>query len=250
MNIVLAHGVLGFDRFDFGPFARVEYFNGLKKHLKDTFGRPVLVAKVSPIGKVSDRGTRLAELVMNEYKAPKSVLVLAHSMGGLDTRWALRHVPGFAEVVKTVVTIGTPHFGSPVADAIATGDPAILRHVPLPVLLQLEVNQDALNDLTTNGARALDIADVPLVTYDSVAGDVTKEDARCSTAFLAVQTIFGLNTPNDGVVTVHSATRGKNVPEENIWPVDHAGLVGWDLNFPLAGNSVLHRYTALVKKFL
>ena len=253
MTIVLAHGVLGFDLFDFGLFGRVEYFNGVKDHLEDEFGREVLAARVSPVGNVSDRGTRLADRVMRKFKDRKSVIVLAHSMGGLDTRWALRHVPGFKEVVKTVVTIGTPHFGSPVADAIASGDPAILRQIPLPIRVGL--SQAAVDDLTTKGARSLDIADVEGVTYHAIAGDVTRKNARSSNAFLAVQTIFGLNTPNDGVVTVHSATRGAaKVTDDDVWPVDHAGLVGWNLDFPVSalfgGNSLLHRYTALARKFL
>ena len=44
--------------------------------------------------------------------------VIAHSMGGLDARYAIRNVPQVADRVKTLVTIGTPHRGSPVADAV------------------------------------------------------------------------------------------------------------------------------------
>jgi hypothetical protein len=58
MNIVLAHGVLGFGVL--GPF---EYFNGLEDHLRKDHGANVLTAIVHPIGSIETRGRALAKQI-------------------------------------------------------------------------------------------------------------------------------------------------------------------------------------------
>jgi hypothetical protein len=59
---------------------------------------------------------------------------------------------------------------------------------------------------------------------------VTQKGARSSHAFRAIQTLFGVNVPNDGVVPLASANRGRTEPPDRVWPVDHAGLIGWNLD--------------------
>jgi triacylglycerol lipase len=46
MNIVLAHGILGFKKI---PILNLEYFNGVKAHLEDKFNARVLVTKVDSV---------------------------------------------------------------------------------------------------------------------------------------------------------------------------------------------------------
>jgi triacylglycerol lipase len=41
--------------------------------------------------------------------------IIAHSMGGLDARYAITHLKAH-EVVASLTTIGTPHRGSPYAE--------------------------------------------------------------------------------------------------------------------------------------
>jgi triacylglycerol lipase len=230
MRIVLVHGVLGF-----GVLGPLEYFNRVKDHLRRAFGAEVFIATVPPIGSVESRGRELGRQILQQFAAGEQVHVLAHSMGGLDGRWALRNVPGLSPRVKTLVTIGTPHHGSPVADAIQAGR---IPALPLPaeaIVLELRINQAALHDLTTTVAKAFDLAtpDVDGVHYVHVAGDTSLPDAHCSVAFRAIQDLFRMPRHNDGVVTVDSATRGGTRHADLTLPVDHAGEIGWNLDHPI-----------------
>lgn len=255
MKIILAHGVLGFRVL--GP---LEYFNGVAAHLA-TLGVKVATAQVNPIGSVAERAATLAEFIVHEA-AGERVCVFAHSMGGLDARFALsNNVLDVARHVATLVTIGTPHLGSPVADAIQNGKADVLH-----VRVELKLNQAALHDLTTAVATKADLAmaDVEGINYLAVAGDMTQEGAHSSFAMRTIAALGGLNEPNDGVVTVKSATTrcGKEQPKKQpaiIWPTDHAGEVGWDLDTlqpvrvigvknPLADRSHLERYEDLVRR--
>ena len=246
MRIALAHGVLGFDFF--GP---VHYFNGVARHFTQKFGAEVFAANV-PLGSAALRGAELARQITAAFDDREPVHIIAHSMGGLDARWALRHVDGFASRVKTLVMIGTPHRGSPVADAIQRGDA-----VPLSLFAELRSNQPALRDLTTAVGEQFDdgTPDVDGVSYRYVVGNLGMPGARGSIAFRAVQSIFGLTRDNDGVVTVESATRGGTVSADLVWPVDHAGLIGWNLDlpvpasFPFSDVSHFERYDNVVQLF-
>src|SRR5207248_7006465 len=52
--------------------------------------------------------------------------IIAHSLGGLDARYALAHC-GLAKRVRSLVTIGTPHRGTPLADLATEGPLALAR---------------------------------------------------------------------------------------------------------------------------
>jgi len=246
MRIVLAHGVLGF-----GVLGPLEYFNGVARHLRQKFNAQVLSAQVPPIGSVAVRGRELANQILAEFDPHERIHILAHSMGGLDARWALRNVPGLAARVQTLVAIGTPHRGSPVADAISNGNTG---NIPLPLIAELRHNQPALHDLTTGVGKEFDrnTPDVDGVTYRHVVGNLSAPNAHCSLAFRAIQAIFGVHADNDGVVPVDSATRGGTVGADLVWPVDHAGEIGWNLDkpipasFPFADLTHLARYDAIV----
>jgi alpha-beta hydrolase superfamily lysophospholipase len=167
-------GVLGFSVL--GP---VEYFNGVVAHLENTFFPNVKVATahVNPVGSVAERADALARFIVH-VAGNERVCIFAHSMGGLDVRFAFsNNLFRVAEHIRTVVMIGTPHLGSPVADAIEKGDPAVLRDIPLPIRVELGISQRALHDLTTAQATKADAAmdDVPGINYVHVAGDMAQE---------------------------------------------------------------------------
>ncbi|MGF1533673.1 MAG: T9SS type A sorting domain-containing protein [Bernardetiaceae bacterium] len=56
----------------------------------------------------------MIETVSAAYNVPK-VIVIAHSKGGVDTDAALVHYGAYNKVDR-VITLGTPHFGTPLAD--------------------------------------------------------------------------------------------------------------------------------------
>lgn len=230
-TIVLAHGILGFGHI---PLISVNYFNGVAWYFKQLNHR-VLEPQVSPIGSVKTRGEQLEAAIRQEIPEDEEIHIIAHSMGGLDARYALAKYPKLAKQVKTLVTIGTPHHGSPVADAVVNKTGGELYDL---IPGYMKEWQASMIDLTTDAAISFNqtISDIESVRYIEVAGDASKS-SKGLIFFKMAQAIGNLKNEeiNDGVVTRSSALRygHEHLPD---WPVDHAGEVGWNhttlLRFP------------------
>jgi triacylglycerol lipase len=232
--IVLAHGVFGFGN-PLGLPAFANYFNGVSAHLQK-LGHDVLVPQVNPFGSIAQRGDNLATFIQRHTSPSQNVHVIAHSMGGLDARHAITNVFKSPKPVGTLVTIGTPHRGSPVADALCSGTDPLAAHLPALLLKPLERNAGALHELTTDFGRHFDemTPDVEGVRYIQVAGDASKGTHELFLFQFA--SIIGRmkREANDGLVTESSAIRSsKDWERLEDWPVDHAGEVGWSLDTPL-----------------
>ena len=231
-TIVLAHGVLGFGNL-IGVPTFINYFNGVAAHLRRS-GHNVIAPQVNPFGSVAQRGDQLAAAILRQAPAGERVHILAHSMGGLDARHAITHVPDVSGRVATLVSIGTPHRGSPVADAIADRTDPLFAHIPTFVVDQLQRNAGALHDLTTGFGRHFDetTRDMPGVRYVEVAGDASRGGHELFLFQLAAVIGRLKGEVNDGVVTRASALRDGHEHLAD-WPVDHAGEVGWSFDSPV-----------------
>lgn len=109
--IVLVHGLLGFDAV--GP---VQYFYGVPSELRRS-GATVYTASVSQSNSTEVRGDQLLkelQALKAKYGHEKFNLV-GHSHGGNTSRYVAGVAPG---LVASVTTVGTPHKGSKVADAL------------------------------------------------------------------------------------------------------------------------------------
>ena len=252
--IALAHGVLGFGNPAGVPIF-VDYFNGVAAHLRRA-GHTVIAPQVNPVGTVVQRGEQLAAAILARVPGDQRIHVIAHSMGGLDARHAITHVADVAERVATLVTIGTPHRGSPVADAIAGRADPLLEHIPRFIVDQLQRNAGALDELTTVIARRFDDAtpDMEGVRYIEVAGDASLGGQELLLFRLSAAIGRLTGEINDGVVTKWSAHRDGNEHLAD-WPVDHAGEIGWSLANPvpldvelpfIPASAHLRRYVAIV----
>ena len=229
-TIVLAHGVLGFGDLLPGILSflpSLHYFNGVADHLRDA-GHTVLEPQVDPIGTVKDRGDQLAEKILKQTKPGDHIHILAHSMGGLDARHAISNRTDVVGRVATLVTIGTPHRGSPVADAVERKAGPLFEVIPDFLRRKLESNAGALHDLTTEVCIAFDenTPDAASLRYINVAGDASKGDNELLLFQLAAAIGDLTGEVNDGVVTKKSALRANNQHLDD-WPVDHAGEIGW-----------------------
>jgi triacylglycerol lipase len=256
-TILLAHGIFGFGS-PMGRLPLLNYFNGVALHLRQQ-GHRVLTPHVDPIGSVEQRGDKLASFILKQVPEKKRVLhIIAHSMGGLDARHAITNVPGVAERVATLVTIGTPHRGSPVADMIAAGKGPLLHKIPSIIFQGLKSNLAALNDLTTAIGVEFDkkTPDANGVRYFNIAGDASRAGHQLLLFQLAEEIGQITGEVNDGVVTRSSAHRPGHKHLED-WPFDHAGEVGWSLSSPVPilfkvprifVPEHLRRYEELVKK--
>lgn len=138
LPIVLVHGIAnpnslkGFAgelKIPFlGNIKLFPYFRGIASHLtKNGFG-PILQPVLDFAAPSAERAHTLQAQVqafLNETGAEK-VNIIAHSMGGLDSRRMIADL-GMADKVASLTTIGTPHHGTVLADHVdnKAGDPLI-----------------------------------------------------------------------------------------------------------------------------
>jgi triacylglycerol lipase len=249
-NIVLVPGILGFSRIN-----GLEYFNGVPGHLKKAFpGIHVLPATTAPLGTVARRADRLARQIAEALDAgtldrSQPLHILAHSMGGLDARFLVHgNLRDLRPRIVTITTIGTPHFGSPVASFFDRVNP-----LECPWLGPLRENANAVHDLSEEAARTFneDVPDEPGIQYSEVAGIGRKGLRRTSLFFqLTFQLMKAKATENDGVVPFDSATRKRNPAAR--WPGDHADLIGHNLDHPGGAPAFPHleAYADLVRSLI
>jgi triacylglycerol lipase len=233
-NVVLVPGIFGFERF--GP---IQYFNGVAAYLEKAFpDLHVRAAATDPLGTVADRAGFLAGEISRLFGSSEEIHLVTHSMGGLDARFLVsRNLAAMSARVKTIVTIGTPHAGSPVATALEAVNPidslTALLGLENPFLDELRGKINALKDLSERGATTFNqqYADLPHIRYLEIAG--TGRDRQPPTSLFFAPMYFFVHAKagaNDGVVPVSSAQRGR--PLFATWAGDHADLVGHDLNGP------------------
>lgn len=227
-RIVLAHGILGFGTVL--PMQPVNYFNGIKR-LYEAGGRnEVRCPSVLPLGSLDARSQSLASQVLSYWPDDgQKIYLLAHSMGGLDCRRMIARHPEIARRVRRLITVATPHYGSPVADALV--QPGALRALdflnPLNLLSGIFAHDaGALRDLTTRDGMQDDDDKVHGIEYVCIGCDAGSPPA--SFLFSATALVGGFQEENDGVVSLKSSSR-TNDPDDlhERWSVDHGGAVGW-----------------------
>lgn len=274
MNIILAHGILGF-RAKFG----IEYFNGVREHLEQ-WPAQVFVPEVSATEGIEARSEQLREAVLKAFadgtlNPDEPAHLIAHSMGGLDGRYLLSpanpHTTrenDLAGRIASLTTISTPHRGSPTADLLAL-EPVeeFAAHHHLRALLEgllaggdlaahllghLGISLDGLKDLTTESTARFNRAtpNNPRVRYFSVAGRGRDGASPTSIVLLPFHEYITRRTgqPNDGLVAVASAQWDGFDP--NVWPADHADEIGHDLDRLLEAPrfDYLARYDEIVRR--
>jgi triacylglycerol lipase len=216
--IVLHHGLLGYDEFRVGRF-RLPYFLGIDRAISDR-GYPLVISRVHPTGGIERRARELKQVILRQLKAldreKDKVVILAHSMGGLDARFMLARL-GMADNVKALVTVCTPHRGSPYADWCLKNLGERLGGLQLANLLGFDIQ--AMQDLTRERCGEFNdaIPDAPGVRYFSVgaARPWHRVPPFALHAFRIVQAAEG---DNDSLVSVKSSTWGEHL---GVWPADH-----------------------------
>jgi triacylglycerol lipase len=220
--VVLAHGVMGFDEIGVGA-RRHGYFRGVRERL-ESLGATVHRARVPPSASVQVRAERLAELLRS--LPPGKVNVVAHSMGGLDARYAIARL-GLAHRVASLTTIGTPHLGTPLAD-IGTG---VLDLFHIKRVLKPVITLDAFYDLTTERMAAFnrDVRDARQVAYLSIVARVPRERGGMHPLLRPLHRwLVERGGDNDGLVPVDSQRWGEVLREIE---ADHWAQIGWGGDF-------------------
>ncbi len=184
--------------------------------------------------------------VLNPPSIPRTTWkIVAHSMGGLVARSAHQNtVLPIAFASNRIITLGTPQFGSPVANAVQTTQDVPTRTAVISNLNQggftnidgnpsrVDLNCQGLTDLRLNSAFLANlnnsIGNHPQFNYFSIAGNQKGSNLASMNQQLGVVT-------DDGFVTIPSA----NPPEigalgSAVVPTEHTNLTQDAVNvFPL-----------------
>jgi triacylglycerol lipase len=279
--VVFAHGFFGFDEFAGLDFET--YFFELKDYLASE-GEVVFTPTVDPFNSSDVRGGQLLEHVVSilAETGHAKVNLVGHSQGGLDARVVAHLRP---DLVASVITVGTPHHGSPVSDVVLkiVSDPnaqdvidELVKLIGAPIWDDVGNSTSVTKSLaqfSTAGIAAFNqkYTDAPGVLYASVAGrsKLSKGGDDCKPTvkqpfvtqfddtldplnpfFAIAQPILagGLEQfPNDGLVRAKDARWGE------FWgcvPADHLDEIGQILGQdPGLGNDFRHKpfYSSIVK---
>ena len=220
LPVILVHGLFGFDRMGI-PGARMDYFRGIAKHL-DTLGCHAHAVKLSRAKSVPERARELCDAIT--ALPHQRVDLIAHSMGGLDARYALAHF-GLASRVRSLVTVGTPHRGTPVADLAVDGPLGVARRA----IAALGISLDAIDWLTTAALERFnkDVIDAPNVRYTCVVGGIREAATPIPLAIQPVHAFLRkVAGANDGLVPMASQYWGETLAEIE---ADHFAQIGWRL---------------------
>jgi triacylglycerol lipase len=180
---------------------------------------------VVPYASIEDRAkdwTRHVRRIMETTKSDR-VNIIAHSMGGLDLRFAVSRL-GLDQAVASLTTIATPHRGSSLAE-LGLATPTSLRDMLSEVFNWLGTNlypsmtsdvKAALEDLTRNhvvntfNPSVPDIKGVEYFSWSAGVGKGTKESIN-SMLIPLNRYIFDKEGVNDGFVSSESAVWGNHL---------------------------------------
>jgi triacylglycerol lipase len=242
--IVLAHGVCRFDilwnralRVDDSDDPRIDnlhYFKGVRTMLK-ALGYTVYHSRVGWASDVNTRGTDLKNNLRRilDQSGAKKINIIAHSMGGLDARHMLfndRNEGRIHESVASLITISTPHEGTPFADW------GLARFPSLPeILKKIGMEIDGFRDLQTGvctkfnndpTVKAFEMECESGIQFHTYAGTQTFR-AVFSLLKGASKIIQRKEGENDGLVSVRSARWRDRYFQETINETDHLNELGW-----------------------
>lgn len=225
--IVLAHGLMGFDELRIAGklLPGVQYWRGIT----DAYQRnniDVITTTVPATGSISERAQVLHEQIRTKA-AGKDVNIIAHSMGGLDSRYLISKIQPQEFQIKSLTTIATPHHGSSAADIILREiGPDYLPRL-YSVLARMKISTGAFSQLTRRyvcedfNPKVLDLDSVRYLSYGASATPNIFSVFRISHDLM-----FELEGPNDGLVSVTSSKWGDGY-KGTLMGVTHLDLINW-----------------------
>ncbi len=206
--LVLVHGYLGA-----WPWLYWLPMRPTWRELK-ALGCRVVLADLPSTGRVEVRARRLGAIVRR--LSPKKVIVVAHSMGGIDARYAVwRYDPH--NLIKAVITINTPHLGTPLAEWAIERGSFIAR-------LVRSLDEGGLHQLTPEAmVRFNERVQTPPSTKFLALGSYEAPENLHPLLHPYGEWLEDHTGANDGIVPTHSALPDEGEP---IIGADHLSIIG------------------------
>ncbi|MEA4973770.1 MAG: triacylglycerol lipase [Candidatus Metalachnospira sp.] len=211
--ILLVHGVF------FRDFKYFNYWGRIPDELKKN-GATIYYGNQQSAASIADCGKELAERIRQiaEESGCGKVNIIAHSKGGLDSRYAVSRL-GAEKYVASVTTINTPHRGCLFADyllsKLSKGSQDMIAQKYNTALKKFgDKNPDflaAVNDLTASSCKELNdmTPDIPGIFYQSIGSKLNKaSDGRFPLNF-SYHLVKYFDGPNDGLVSADSFIWGE-----------------------------------------
>lgn len=212
--IIMVHGIF------FRDWQLVNYWGRIPATLIRN-GAAIYYGRQQSAKSVCDSGAELRDTIMQvlaETGAEK-VNIIAHSKGGLDSRYAISCL-GMDKYVATLTTINTPHYGCDMVDYLLARVPEGMKNFiasrynkifsklgdPSPDFMA------GVNDLSAVRAKSYDseMPDMPGVSYRSCMSLMSKATSAGFPLNIGYLLIKKLNGRNDGLVWENSARRGES----------------------------------------
>lgn len=250
--IVLVHGIF------FRDWQLVNYWGRIPYELIKN-GASVFYGNQESALSVSESAEEVKRHILDamEKTGAEKVNIIAHSKGGLDTRYAISCL-GMAEQVASLTTINTPHKGCLWAEKAMQQMPKrLLRWISQKynAIFQRLGDQRpdfyrAVLDLTQSRCKKLNeqMPDAPSVYYQSVTSVMRGRKSAGFPLNLVYPLVAKWDGPNDGLVSVPSSRWGKFLGVQHAAGkrgISHADMIDLSQeNIP--GFSVREFYISLV----
>ncbi len=212
--LLLVHGVF------FRDFRFFNYWGRIPHALKQN-GASVYYGSQQSAASVADCGQELAERILAIVRETgcERVNIIAHSKGGLDSRYAISAC-GAAPYVASLTTINTPHRGCIFADYLLDKIPvkiqkSVARKYNAALKKFGDSNPDflsAVRDLTASACdrRNSMLPNCPEVFYQSVGSQMNCASSGRFPLNMAYPLVRHFDGANDGLVSLESACWGDN----------------------------------------
>lgn len=243
--VVMVHGIC------FRDWQFFNYWGRIPKALKQN-GASIFYGRQSSALSIADSAEELkSEIlrILEETGAPK-VNIIAHSKGGLDSRYAITRL-GMAPYVASLTTINTPHRGCKYADVLLNRLPKgfisfLTRRYNALYYMLGDERPDllaGLKDLTASACEKFnqEIPNSPDVSYQSIASGMKKTFTAFSPLNFSYLVVKHYDGENDGLVAIDSAiwgtylgslSEGKNpgLSHADVIDLTHKDIKGFDVS--------------------
>ncbi len=225
--IVLVHGMMLKDFFFWHAF------RGIAKRLRKD-GVCVYVAKHDGIGAIENNAEQLKTEIAHilEKENAGKVNIIAHSKGGLDSRYMISKL-GMSDKVASLTTLSTPHYGSKMSRKILGMPKFLAKIICFFVNLFYRIFGDKHPDLMT---VAKQLRDDSMNEFNTSVSNTDGVYYQSYSSALSSRKVFLMYIPykfskhcegeeTDGIVSVSSAMWGDYKGNMDV-SADHLQMVG------------------------